>query len=36
MIIYCMCIEEAMFIDSQIEAFLSAIFLQESSGPKES
>lgn len=36
MIIYCMCIEEAMFIDSQIEAFLSAIFLQEPSGPKES
>lgn len=28
MIIYCMCIEEAMFIDSQIEAFLSAIFPQ--------
>lgn len=28
MIIYCMCIEEAMFIDSQIEAFLGAIFPQ--------
>lgn len=26
MILYCMCIEEAMFIDTEIEAFLSAIF----------
>lgn len=36
MIIYCMCIEEAMFIDSQVEAFLSAIFPQEPSGSEES
>lgn len=28
MIIYCMCMEEAMFIDSQIEAFLNAVFSQ--------
>ena len=29
MILYCMCIEEAMFIDSEVEAFLRAIFPQE-------
>lgn len=27
MIIYCMCIEEAMFIDTEIESFLEAIFV---------
>jgi len=32
MILYCMCIEEAMFIDAQIEAFLGAIFSQTPSG----
>ncbi len=26
MVIYCMCIEEAMFIDAEIEAFLNAVF----------
>lgn len=36
MIIYCMCIEEAMFIDSQIEAFLNAIFPNVPSGGQES
>lgn len=34
MIIYCMCIEEAMFIDTEVEAFLSAIFPQPPSGPE--
>lgn len=34
MILYCMCIEEAIFIDSQIEAFLNAVF--PPSGPPES
>ena len=27
MVIYCMCIEESMFIDTEIENFLNAIFL---------
>lgn len=36
MIIYCMCIEDAMFIDTEVEAFLSAIFPQPTSEPKES
>lgn len=35
MVIYCMCIEEAMFIDTEIEAFLSAIFPQPSSKREE-
>lgn len=35
MIIYCMCIEEAMFIDAEVEAFLNAIFLQPPSGSED-
>lgn len=31
MVIYCMCIDEAMFIDAEIDAFLSVIFQQPSS-----
>lgn len=32
MILYCMCIEESMFIDGQVEAFLEAVFPSESFG----
>lgn len=35
MVIYCMCIEEAMFIDTEIESFLSAIFPQPAAGHEE-
>lgn len=35
MVIYCMCIEEAMFIDAEIEAFLNAIFFPSPSDPEE-
>lgn len=35
MIIYCMCIEEAMFIDTQIEEFLGAIFPKTSGSSEE-
>lgn len=35
MVIYCMCIEEAMFIDTEIESFLSAIFPQPATGYEE-
>lgn len=35
MVIYCMCIEEAMFIDTEVEAFLNAIFLQPPSGSED-
>lgn len=35
MIIYCMCIEDAMFIDTELEDFLSSIFPLPSSEPGE-
>lgn len=35
MIIYCMCIEEAMFIDTEMEAFLNTIFSQSPTGHEE-
>jgi len=35
MVIYCMCIEEAMFIDAEIEAFLNAVFPPPQSGPEK-
>ena len=35
MVIYCMCVEEAMFIDTEMEAFLRVIFRQAPSQPGE-
>lgn len=35
MVIYCMCIEEAMFIDAEIEAFLNAVFAPPQPAPWE-
>jgi len=35
MVIYCMCIEEAMFIDAEIEAFLNAVFPLSQPVPEE-
>ena len=35
MVIYCMCVEEILFIDTEIAAFLSAIFPQAPSGSED-